>query len=116
MILAGGAILVLLGLVAIGVLVFCLVFGDISANSGDISTKLNQALDRIQGWFDDLGVDDTQPATRHPVVLQPTHGRSGHRAQDRRAGQNERDYYDALKDAVRGGASRPRPASDDRSA
>jgi predicted PurR-regulated permease PerM len=59
---AGGAILVLLGLVAIGVLVFCLVFGGISANSGDISAKLNQSLDKIQGWFDDLGVDDTQHA------------------------------------------------------
>jgi putative heme transporter len=58
----GGAILILLGLVAIGVLVFCLVFGGISANSGEISTKLNQALDKIQGWFDDLGVDQTQQA------------------------------------------------------
>ena len=38
-----GAILVLLGLVAIGVLIFCLVFGGISAQSGDISAKLNQA-------------------------------------------------------------------------
>ena len=58
----GGAILVLLGLVAIGVLIFCLVFGGISANSGDISAKLNQALDKIQGWFTDLGVDNTQSA------------------------------------------------------
>jgi predicted PurR-regulated permease PerM len=58
----GGAILILLGLVATGVLVFCLVFGGISANSGDISAKLNQALDKIQGWFDDLGVDQTQEA------------------------------------------------------
>src|SRR5688500_15023085 len=31
---AGGAILVLLGLVAIGVLIFCLVVGGISANAG----------------------------------------------------------------------------------
>ena len=53
----GGAILVLLGLVAIGVLIFCLVFGGISDNSGDISAKLNQALDKIQGWLTDLGVD-----------------------------------------------------------
>jgi predicted PurR-regulated permease PerM len=45
---AVGAILVLL--VAIGVLVFCLVFGGISANSGEISTKMNQSLDKIQGW------------------------------------------------------------------
>ena len=53
----GGAIIVLLGLVAIGVLIFCLVVGGISNNSGDISTKLNHALDKIQGWFNDLGVD-----------------------------------------------------------
>jgi predicted PurR-regulated permease PerM len=58
----GGAILILLGLVALGVLVFCLVFGGISANSGDISTKLNQALDKIQGWFNDLGANNTQQA------------------------------------------------------
>ena len=58
----GGAILVLLGLVAIGVLIFCLVFGGISAQSDDISTKLNQALDKIQGWLDDLGVDNAQSA------------------------------------------------------
>ena len=58
----GGAILVLLGLVAIGVLIFLLVFGGISAKSGDISAKLNQGLDKIQGWFADLGVDNTQSA------------------------------------------------------
>jgi predicted PurR-regulated permease PerM len=58
----GGAILVLLGLVAIGVLVFCLVFGGISDQSASISAKLNQALDKIQGWFADLGVDKTQQA------------------------------------------------------
>jgi predicted PurR-regulated permease PerM len=57
-----GAILVLLGLVAIGVLVFCLVFGGISANSGDISTKMNQSLDKIQGWLGDLGIDNAQSA------------------------------------------------------
>ena len=58
----GGAILVLLGLVAIGVLIFCLVFGGISAQSGDISAKANQALDKIQGWLSDLGVDNAQSA------------------------------------------------------
>src|SRR4051794_15428830 len=59
----GGAVLVLLGLVAIGVLIFLLVFGGISANSGEISAKLNQALDKIQGWLNDLGVDNSQQAT-----------------------------------------------------
>jgi putative heme transporter len=58
----GGAALVLLGLVAIGVLIFCLVFGGITANSGDISAKANQALDKIQGWLGDLGVDNAQRA------------------------------------------------------
>ena len=58
----GGALLVLLGLVAVGVLIFCLVFGGITSQSGDISAKLNQALDKIQDWFADLGVDQTQQA------------------------------------------------------
>ena len=58
----GGAILVLLGLVAIGVLVFLLVFGGISAQSGDISAKLNQAVDKLQGWLSDLGVDNAAAA------------------------------------------------------
>jgi putative heme transporter len=58
----GGAILVLLGLVAIGVLIFCLVFGGISAQSGDISAKLDKSLDKIQGWLSDVGVDNAQSA------------------------------------------------------
>ncbi len=58
----GGAILVLLGLVAIGVLIFLMVFGGISANSGDISAKANQGLDKIQAWLNDLGVDNAQGA------------------------------------------------------
>ena len=59
---AGGAILILLGLVAVGVLIFCLVFGGISAQSGDISAKLDQSLDKIQGWLSDVGVDNAQSA------------------------------------------------------
>ena len=58
----GGAVLVLLGLVAIGVVIFCLVVGGISAKSGDISAKVNQALDKIQGWLGDVGVDNAQSA------------------------------------------------------
>ena len=58
----GGAVLVLLGLVAVGVLIVCLVVGGITANSGDISTKVDQALEKIQGWFSDLGVDNAQSA------------------------------------------------------
>jgi putative heme transporter len=57
-----GAILVLVGLVAIGVLIFCLVFGGISAQAGDISAKTNKSLDKIQGWLSDVGVDNAQSA------------------------------------------------------
>jgi predicted PurR-regulated permease PerM len=58
-----GAILVLLALVAIGVLIFCLVVGGISAQSGDISAKADKSLDKIQGWLSDVGVDNAQSAT-----------------------------------------------------
>src|SRR4029453_16036349 len=44
----GGAILVLLALVAIGVLIFCLVYGGISAQAGSISARLDHGLDKIQ--------------------------------------------------------------------
>jgi predicted PurR-regulated permease PerM len=59
----GGAILVLLGLVAVGAAIVLLVVGGISAQSGDISTNLNHAADKIQGWLADLGVDNAQQAT-----------------------------------------------------
>jgi predicted PurR-regulated permease PerM len=58
-----GAILVLLGLVAIGALVFFLVFHGISEQSGDISARSNQSLDKIQGWLSDAGADNPQTAT-----------------------------------------------------
>ena len=60
----GGAVLVLLGLVVLGALIFCLVFGGISANSGEISAKLNQSLDKIQGWSRDLGIDTRRTPRR----------------------------------------------------
>ena len=58
-----GAILVLLGLVAVGVLVFFLVFHGITDQSGDISAKANQALDKIEGWLGDAGAEKSQSAT-----------------------------------------------------
>ena len=67
----GGANLVLAGLVAVGILVFLMVFGGISANSADISTKANQALDKMQGWLSDLGVDDTQGAKEDVQAAAP---------------------------------------------
>src|SRR4051794_22222006 len=66
-----GAILVLLGIVAIGVLVFCLVFGGISAQASGISEKLNKSLDKIQGWLSDAGVDNAQNATQSAQEAAP---------------------------------------------
>ena len=80
----GGAILVLLGLVAIGVLIFCLVFGGISANSGDISAKLNQALDKIQGWLE-----------------RPRRGQRAERQGERAEGR-ARDPHDAAERGLEG--------------
>ena len=68
----GGALLVLLGLVAIGMLIFCLVFSGKSAQSGDISAKTNQALDKIQGWLGDLGVDNAQSAKEAAPEIRTT--------------------------------------------
>ena len=67
----GGAVLVLLGLVAIGVVIFLLVFGGISAQSDDVSTKADQALNKIQGWMDDLGVDNAQSAKEDVKAAAP---------------------------------------------
>ena len=67
----GGAILVLLGLVAIGAFVVFLVVGGISANSGDISTKLNQALDKLQGWLADTGVENSQSVKENVQKAMP---------------------------------------------
>src|SRR4051794_3176450 len=58
----GGAIIVLLLVIAIAVLIFSLVFGGISSESANISAKLTQALDKIQAWFADLGVHNTKQA------------------------------------------------------
>jgi predicted PurR-regulated permease PerM len=67
----GGAILVLLALVAIGVLIFYLVFHGISAQSGEISERSNKSLDMIQGWLSDAGVDNAQSATKDAQEAAP---------------------------------------------
>ena len=58
----GGAILIALGLVAIGALIVYLVFAGISGQADNISAKLNSAVEKLRVWFADLGADDTQQA------------------------------------------------------
>ncbi len=52
-----GAALVLLGFLALGVLIFLLVVGGLSEQSSEIKASLNQAVDTIQSWAKDAGVD-----------------------------------------------------------
>jgi putative heme transporter len=53
-----GAVLVLLGFLALGVLIFLLVVGGLSEQSSEIKASLNQAVDTIQSWAKDAGVDN----------------------------------------------------------
>ena len=54
-----GAALVMLAIIALGVLMFVLVVGGITGQSGDLSTHLSDAKDTVAGWLEDLGVDQT---------------------------------------------------------
>ena len=54
-----GALIVLLALVALGVVILLLVLGGIVAESDQISAALRAAVDTIQGWVQDVGVDSS---------------------------------------------------------
>jgi len=58
-----GSILVLLGFIAVGVVIFLLVFGGIAEQSSEIETGVSDAVDQVEGWVNDAGVDDTSTAT-----------------------------------------------------
>ena len=60
---AAGAILVLLGLVAIGVVIFLLVFGGIAEQSSEIEAGVSDAVGQVEGWVNDAGANDTSSAT-----------------------------------------------------
>jgi predicted PurR-regulated permease PerM len=59
---AGGAAVVLLGLLTIGVLISLLVLGGLYEQSGQIKSSLSSAADTIQGWAKDAGVEGTDGA------------------------------------------------------
>ena len=58
-----GAILVLLGLIAVGIVIFLLVFGGIAEQSSEIEAGVSDAVDQVDGWINDAGVNDTSSAT-----------------------------------------------------
>ena len=59
----GGAILVLLALIALGVVIFLLVFSGIAEQSSEIEAGVSDGVDRVEGWVNDAGADDTSSAT-----------------------------------------------------
>ncbi len=56
---AGGAAIVLLSLLVLGVVILLLVLGGIVEQAPEIKSSVTQALDKIQGWAKDAGVDNT---------------------------------------------------------
>jgi predicted PurR-regulated permease PerM len=56
---AGGAAIVLLGLVALAILIALLVFGGLYEQSDQIKSSLSDAKDKIQGWLEDAGVESS---------------------------------------------------------
>jgi predicted PurR-regulated permease PerM len=55
---AAGAILVLLGFIALGVVILLLVLGGLVAQADTIEGHLNDAADKAQSWIEDAGVDE----------------------------------------------------------
>jgi predicted PurR-regulated permease PerM len=60
---AAGAAIVLLGLLALGVLIFLLVFGGIAEQSSEIEASVSKAIDQVEGWVNDAGAGGTSGAT-----------------------------------------------------
>jgi predicted PurR-regulated permease PerM len=56
---AAGAAIVLLGLVAIAVLMAVFVIGGITSQGDDISSTVDSALDEVESWLTDAGVDSS---------------------------------------------------------
>ena len=58
-----GALLVLLGFIALGVVIFLLVFGGIAEQSSEIEASVSDAVDQVEGWVNDAGANETSSAT-----------------------------------------------------
>ena len=54
-----GAAIVLLGFIALAVLIFLLVVGGLSEQSSEIKSSLNEAVDKIESWANDAGVNSS---------------------------------------------------------
>jgi putative heme transporter len=60
---AAGAAIVLLGLIALGVLIAVMVIGGLYAQGDEIRESASEAVDTVEEWLEDAGVDDASGAT-----------------------------------------------------
>jgi predicted PurR-regulated permease PerM len=56
---AGGAAIVLLGMIVLAVVITLLVVGGLHSQSDAIKSSLNESKDTIQGWLEDAGIEST---------------------------------------------------------
>ncbi len=65
-----GAVFIMLGLIAVGVGLFLMVIGGITAEASDIGGQLGDARSTLQGWLEDVGIDH-QPRPRRTRTRGP---------------------------------------------
>jgi putative heme transporter len=71
-----GAGLVTLALFALALMVIGLVLGGITSRAAHIDAAMTQALDKVQGWAQDLGVSSAPDAAREIAKAVPEVGRT----------------------------------------
>ena len=59
-----GAAIVILCLIVLGAVIAALVLGGISSQSAEIGAATSGAVDKVQGWADDLGITSAQDAAK----------------------------------------------------
>jgi len=68
----GGAIIVVLALIALGLFIVFIVVGGIASQGDSISSFASQAADKIQGWLSDLGLSDSASSSSTSSVKTAT--------------------------------------------
>lgn len=68
----GGAFIVLLAFLALGVLVLVMVLGGIVAQRGEIKSSASAAADKAQSWLEDAGVDSSGASSANQDVSEGT--------------------------------------------
>jgi predicted PurR-regulated permease PerM len=71
---AAGAAIVTLGVVALGIGILLLVLAGIVDQQDEIRAAANSALDKIEGWFNDAGADNTSSSSQAVATAVSTGG------------------------------------------